>query len=108
MNHFLLAASREGQPVSFRFADAATKELLSKLVRLGSRTQDLTAKIFGGSALFQKQDRYAASLGAQNVAAALELMKDAGIPVAAQETGGTQGRKVVFNTDDGAAWSQRI
>jgi len=108
MNHFLLAASREGQPVSFRFADAATKELLSKLVRLGSRTQDLTAKIFGGSALFQKQDRYSASLGALNVAAALELMKDAGIPVAAQETGGTQGRKVVFNTDDGAAWSQRI
>ena len=108
MNHFLLGASREGQPASFRFADAATAELLKKLVRLGCRTPDLTAKIFGGAALFQKQNRYAASLGAKNVAAALQLMKDAGIPVAAQETGGTQGRKVVFNTDDGAAWSQRI
>jgi chemotaxis protein CheD len=108
MNHFLLAASRETKPASFRFADLATAELLRKLRRLGSRTQDLTAKVFGGSALFQTQNRYAASLGAQNVAAALRLMKDAGIPVAVQETGGTQGRKIVFNTDDGAAWSQRI
>jgi len=35
-------------------------------------------------------------------------MNNARIPVCVQETGGTQGRKVVFNTDDGTAWSQRI
>jgi len=64
--------------------------------------------IFGGAALFQSRNRYASSLGAQNVAVALDLMKTAGIPVVAQETGGPQGRKVLFNTDDGVAWSQRI
>jgi chemotaxis receptor (MCP) glutamine deamidase CheD len=35
-------------------------------------------------------------------------MKDAGIPVIAQETGGALGRKIIFNTDDGVAWSRRI
>jgi chemotaxis receptor (MCP) glutamine deamidase CheD len=58
--------------------------------------------------MFQSQNRYASSLGARNVAAALDLLKNAGIRVTVQETGGTQGRKIVFNTDDGMAWSRQI
>jgi len=108
MNHFLLPISREGNPASLRFADVATKTLLEKLLRLGCRHRDLQAKIFGGSSMFQNQNRYASSLGARNVAAALDLLKDADIPVTVQETGGTQGRKIAFNTDDGMAWSRQI
>ncbi|MGO9863053.1 MAG: chemotaxis protein CheD [Terriglobales bacterium] len=108
MNHFLLPASREGEPASLRFADVATTALLEKLLLLGCRPRNLRAKIFGGSFMFQNQDRYTASLGANNVAAALWLMKNAGIPVAEQDTGGIKGRKIVFNTDDGAAWSRRV
>jgi chemotaxis protein CheD len=108
MNHFLLPASREGQAASLRFADEATKVLLEQLRTLGCRPPNLRAKIFGGAALFQVRDRYATTLGAKNVSAALDLMKRAGIPVIAQETGGAMGRKVIFNTDDGIAWSQKI
>jgi chemotaxis protein CheD len=108
MNHFLLPASREGEPASLRFADVATKALLERLQVLGCRAQNLQAKIFGGSSMFQNENRYAISLGARNVAAALDLMKNAGIPVGIRDTGGTQGRKIVFNTDDGMVWSQRI
>jgi len=108
MNHFLLPASRQGEAASRRFADVATEVLLGKLLRMGCRPQDLQAKIFGGSSMFQSQNRYAASLGARNVAAALDLLKKAAIAVSAQETGGTQGRKIVFHTDDGMAWSRRI
>ena len=109
MNHFLLPASREGQPASQRFADVATQRVARKVecARLPACT-NLRAKIFGGAAMFQNQNRYAVSLGAQNVAAALHLMKSAGIPVVAQETGGTHGRKIIFNTDDGVAWCQRV
>jgi chemotaxis protein CheD len=108
MNHFLLPASRDGEPASLRFADVATHTLIETLRRLGCRPPNLRAKIFGGSAMFQNPDRYAASLGARNVAAALDLMKTAGIPVSAKDTGGSYGRKIVFNTDDGNAWSQRV
>jgi len=108
MNHFLLPASREGQPASLRFADEATRALLEQLRALGCRPPNLRAKIFGGAALFQACERYGASLGAKNVEAALRLMKEAGIPVIAQETGGSMGRRVIFNTDDGVAWSQKI
>ena len=108
MNHFLLPASREGQPASLRFADEATRVLLEQLRAVGCRPPNLRAKIFGGAAIFQGRERYSASLGAQNVHAALHLMKSAGIPIIAQETGGAMGRKVIFNTDDGVAWSQKI
>jgi chemotaxis protein CheD len=108
MNHFLLSASSEGRPASTRFADVATKTLLEKLLALGCRIPGLQAKIFGGASMFQKQDRHAISLGTKNVAAALDLMRNAGIPVSVQETGGTRGRKIIFNTDDGIVWCQRI
>lgn len=108
MNHFLLPRSRDSQPASLRYADEATRVLLERLKALGCRPPNLRAKIFGGGALFRTRDVYANTLGAQNVVAALELMKKAGIPVIAQETGGPQGRKVLFNTDDGVAWSRRI
>lgn len=108
MNHFLLPASTEGHPSSTRFADVATKALLEKLRALGCRQQRLQAKIFGGASMFQQRDRYAVSLGAKNVIAALDLMSAAGIPVVVQETGGTHGRKIMLNTDDGTVWCQRI
>ncbi len=108
MNHFLLPSSREDKPASLRFADVATRTLVEKLQRIGCHTQRLQAKIFGGSSMFQGQNRYAISLGARNVAVALDLLRDAGISVAVQETGGTQGRRIVFNTDNGTVWSRRI
>jgi chemotaxis protein CheD len=108
MNHFLLPSSEEGKPASLRFADVATKALLDKFLGLGCRPSNLQAKIFGGSSMFQNQNRYASSLGVRNVAVAIDLLKIAGIPLAVQETGGTRGRKIVFNTDDGMAWSRQI
>lgn len=108
MNHFLLPSAAAGHPASLRYADEATRVLLQRLRELGCRPPNLRAKLFGGAALFQARDRYAVSLGAKNVAIALELMRTSGIPVVAQETGGPQGRKVLFNTDDGVAWSRRI
>jgi len=108
MNHFLLPASSEGHPASSRFGDVATRTLLEALQSLGCRIADLQAKIFGGASMFQKPDRRVMSLGAQNVAVALELMRSSGITVAVQETGGTHGRKIMLNTDDGVVWCQRI
>lgn len=108
MNHFLLPSSREGEPASLRYGDLATKALLEKLLHVGCRLPNLRAQIFGGGSMFQYRNRLALSLGEQNVAAALVLMKNARIPVSAQETGGTHGRKIVFNTDDGTAWCRPI
>ena len=108
MNHFLLPAWREGEGHSTRFGDIATRTLLEKLIAMGCQRRHLVAKLFGGSALFQSESRYIASLGAKNVEAARLMMKNAGVPVIAQDTGGNKGRKLIFNTDDGSAWSRQV
>ena len=108
MNHFLLPMSRSGEEGSLRFADHATVALLEKLMAIGCRLNRMTAKIFGGSALFQSKGTYSDSLGAKNVSAALQLLENAGIPVVARETGGDFGRKVMFDTDAGVVWTKRI
>ena len=108
MNHFLLPAWRKGEGASMRFGDLATRALFEKLLALGCQRRHIAAKIFGGAALFQKEDRYETSLGAKNVAAVRTMMKNANIPILAEDTGGNHGRKVVFHTDDGSVWSRQI
>jgi chemotaxis protein CheD len=108
MNHFLLPFATDPGNNSLRYGDLATQTLLKRLEALGCHRRNLSAKIFGGAALFKSQQQYEYSLGAQNVSKALVLMANAQIPVLAQDTGGNRGRKVVFNTDDGSAWSRII
>lgn len=108
MNHFLLPSATDPGNDSLRYGDLATRALLKRLQALGCHQRNLSAKVFGGAALFKSQQQYETSLGAQNVAKALSLMESAGIPLLAQDTGGNRGRKVVFNTDDGSAWSRII
>lgn len=108
MNHFLLPAWKKGEGASTRFGDIATKLLLQKLSEFGCQRRHLTARLFGGAALFTSQDFYKASLGAKNVEAARIMIKDAGIPLITQDTGGSQGRKIIFNTDNGSAWSRHV
>lgn len=108
MNHFLLPSATSPENDSLRYGDLATAALLQRLDAFGCHRRNLSAKVFGGAALFKSEQQYKNSLGAQNVAKALALLEIARIPVLAQDTGGNRGRKVVFNTDDGSAWSRII
>jgi chemotaxis protein CheD len=91
-----------------RFADVAVTALLQRMLELGARREHITAKIFGGAALHREEQEYATSLGASNVVAAMRLLADQSIPVVAQDTGGMTGRKIVFHSDEGTAWSKPV
>lgn len=108
VNHYLLPASSEEGSLSLRFGDVSTRELLKGLLQLGCSREYMQAKVFGGSALFRQERHYGSSLGAQNVAAAGLMLKNADIPIISQDTGGPYGRKIIFNTDDGSAWSRKV
>jgi chemotaxis protein CheD len=78
------------------------------MMAMGCRLENMTAKIFGGAALFQSTGQYRDSLGAKNVAAAIQMLRNADIPIVARETGGKHGRKVIFDTEEGVAWARRV
>ena len=108
MNHFIFPEWNNGEGASTRFGNLATLALLENLLALGCEPARMKAKVFGGAALFSNANHYANSLGAKNTEIAKRLLADAGIEIVAQDTGGHNGRKVVFHTDDCSAWSRKV
>jgi chemotaxis protein CheD len=108
LNHFLLPQCVENGISSPRFGNVAIHRLLEELNALGSPAHRLKAKVFGGASVLDAFQSPQASLGMQNVELARRILRDTGIPVVAEDVGGSQGRKLVFQTSDGTAWVRRI
>jgi chemotaxis protein CheD len=103
MNHFLLPYWSGNGSASARFGNVAVDALIESLGRIGSRKGSLQAKLFGGACViraFTSGER----LGVKNVQLARKLLAGHGVPVVAEDVLGRRGRKLVFHTDDGAAW----
>jgi chemotaxis protein CheD len=107
-NHFLLPHTfTTGQP-SPRFGNVAIQQLLDQLLASGASRRNLKAKLFGGSCVLQAFQGREEHLGSQNVLAARAQLEGEGIPVVAEDVGGNSGRRVIFQTDDGSAWTRRL
>src|SRR5690606_9546473 len=66
--------------------------LINDMLKKGARRDRIEAKVFGGA----KTIASFSNVGEQNVAFALQFLKDEGIPVVGSSTGGEHGRKVEF------------
>lgn len=108
LNHFLLPQLVQNGTSSSRFGNIAIQELLSQIGNLGGLTSRLRAKVFGGASVIETAQSPRGSLGEQNVELACRMLRQEGIPIVAQDVGGTQGRKLVFQTGDGTAWVRKI
>ncbi|MEA2491157.1 MAG: chemotaxis protein CheD [Acidobacteriota bacterium] len=102
ITHYLLPAPIAGGGDAARFGSTAIPEVYEELRRRGATT--IIAKVFGGSTMNSLMAATGADLGSQNVAAAMNALQTLGVPVAASDTGGSIGRKLLFQTDDGTAW----
>lgn len=107
-NHIMLAEGPAESDNSNRYANVAHPALLERLLDMGAAIKTLEARIFGGSlpnCTFGNDKNH---MGELNVQATLHFLQTKGIRVAQREVGGTRGRKLVFHTDDGRAWSEQL
>jgi len=89
-------------PLPGKFADTALPALLQQLKDLGARQGNLVGKLVGGANMFSAQMApNQLSLGLRNVMAAREALRLSGIPLKAEEVGGTKGRTIKFRPEDG-------
>lgn len=102
LNHYLLPFQPRGAAPSARYGDVALPELLTRLAALGAVPPYLEAHVVGGGHVMQELE-HARHLGADNVDLALRFLAALRIPLASRETGGTRGRHLHFQTDDGVA-----
>lgn len=107
-SHYLLPFEGHGQTATPRFGSTAISLLLGRMLALGSRKQDLVAKIFGGASTLTADTAPGPTLGAKNVELARRRLEQEHIPIVAEDVGGHGGRKIIFLCDEGHVWVKRL
>lgn len=102
MAHIMLPSHADTVMVGnmFRFATNAVPALVDMLADAGSPKRRLTAKLTGGAAMFGG-DTGSGGIGARNVAQTESVLRDLGIPLRAQDTGGSHARTIELHLDTG-------
>ncbi len=85
-----------------RFVDRCLGQMMAFFERRGIGHGQLEVKLFGGSQLLHSAERARMpSVGRQNLAAALSILRHEGIRVSAQDVGGNRGRKILVDSGTG-------
>lgn len=85
-----------------KFADTAIDDMIDEMIKKGANKRRLVGKIAGGAQMFSfssKNDMM--KIGARNADAVRSILKDLGIPIKADDTGGNFGRTIEFYPEDG-------
>lgn len=109
--HIMLPDSRQfpSQQNPAKFADSALPALVEEMVRWGANRQRLVAKLAGGAQMFNfNQGGSLLNIGQRNVVAVKETLKELGIRVVGEDTGGSVGRTMILNTENGEVYIRTI
>lgn len=90
--HIVLAEDRMNEGPAGKYADTALPEMLKQLEQSGVNTSSLVAKVVGGSSMFNPGGTM--EIGKSNCEVVRKLLHDQRIRIAAEDTGGSVGRKV--------------
>jgi chemotaxis protein CheD len=105
MAHVMLPNSeiaKEGMLNKAKYADTAIPELISRMIAAGAAQSRLEAKLAGGAQMFAfagSQDSM--RIGPRNVESCTVILKQLGIPIRGEDTGGNFGRTIEFYNDTG-------
>jgi len=84
-----------------KYADVAIPASVRMLEEQGCSRSSMSAKIAGGSCMFDLSKDGHADIGQRNISASKEILASLEIPLVAVDTGGTRGRSVEFRIDTG-------
>lgn len=91
-----------------RYADSAIVWMVKWFAQHGIDPARLETKLFGGAAVLQVgAGRISSTIGRQNIDAARSVLRASGIILHRQDVGGTQGRRLYFDTRTGDVYIKR-
>lgn len=106
INHYLLPLwNGEGLPTP-KYGNVSIPRLVEKMAALGCLQSRLQAKVFGGAAMWAGGDGLLA-VGLRNIQLAEHQLKELQIPVIGSDLGGSNSRKIIFNSGDGSVLLRR-
>jgi len=108
MVHYLLPEGRIVEGNTGKYGSLAIPALIRAVRALGGTEEKMRAKVFGGAGMLPRLGKRANDLGDSNARMAWKMLAADNVVVVAKDVGGTRGRRLVFNVDDGAAWVWRL
>ena len=102
--HIMLPSSKEirNNANKAKFADTALDILIGELEKMGVRKSQLQAKIAGGAQMFSfNTNNDVLKVGQRNVIATKKKLKELGIRIVAEDTGGNYGRTIELDPTTG-------
>ncbi|MFH1488079.1 MAG: chemotaxis protein CheD [Pseudomonadota bacterium] len=109
MNHFLLPSAKiiEMRNNPGRYGQSSCELIIRSLMRNDPDPSHYTAQVFGGAKMFGIQGSIG-EIGNLNIELAKQIVKKYKIPIIHHDTGGTKGRKILFNTEENRVESQEL
>ncbi|WP_138493955.1 chemotaxis protein CheD [Paenibacillus pinistramenti] len=112
MVHVMLPSSeiaKEGSLNIAKYADTAVPALYKELLNMGASAKRLVAKMAGGSQMFD----FAGSgdtmrIGPRNVESCKVCLNELGIPLIAEDTGGSYGRTIELDCQTGILFIRSV
>ncbi|MBN2892539.1 MAG: chemotaxis protein CheD [Bacteroidales bacterium] len=101
MNHYLLPLWKVQGLRTPKFGNVAIEILIEEMLKNGSSSKNLVAKVFGGAKVLNTSDDSLFNIGKKNSEIAFDLLQQYNINVTAESIGGINGRKILFNTNTG-------
>jgi len=90
-----------------KYADLAVGALLDAMIQAGSAKPNIVAKIVGGANMFagptitDEHSPVKPGIGERNVETVKKLLQALELPLAAEDVGGSMGRTILFETQNG-------
>jgi len=104
MAHIMLPSSKDirNNKNKYKFADTCLALMIEDLKKNGSNPRNLNAKIAGGAKMFNFSSKNdSMNVGKRNAEAVRSLLKQLNIRIIADDCGGTFGRTITFNSENG-------
>lgn len=110
MNHFMLPGKMTSvdihSPDSAKYGISAIQKLIEQMVEKGATRKNLRAKLFGGGAVLDIEEKTTA-IPDNNIRLARLLMEVEDIPIVEEDTGGKYIRKVYLDVKSGKAYVRK-
>ncbi len=97
MNHYLHAKPFGGNRTA-QFGNISITHMIKLMLKMGSDKTNLKSHVLGGA---QNPEMGSSIIGKENIKIAEKVLKDNYIDIVTFDTGGSMGRKVVFDTETG-------
>ena len=106
INHYMLPLWNGEGLASPKYGNIAIIKLLDAMLSLGCERRNLVCKVFGGGEVLRTNG--VLNVGQRNVELAMRILAEERLPIVSSNVGGNQGRKLIYNTEDGSVLMKKL